>query len=66
MTTFKNIGVLILATVFLWLLVCGLHGCYCDFVRDALHDDCNMCETYRYAHADDAAFQIREMRRNRK
>lgn len=41
------------------------HGSYCDFVADQMHGrDCYWCNVYRFVHMSDAAFEMREYRRN--
>lgn len=41
----------------------GIHGCYRDLIADSLHEDCFLCDGYRFMQADNAAFQVRESRR---
>lgn len=51
-----------LAIVFLFFA--ELHGKYRDAIAGKLHDDCIMCDIYRFTHSNDAAFAIREAKRN--
>lgn len=47
-----------------FLFFAGLHGKYRDAIADKLHDDCIMCDIYRFTHSNNAAFAIREAKRN--
>lgn len=47
-----------------WLIWCGIHGYWMDMVEGRMHDNCVKCDTYRYMHSNNAAFQIREINRN--
>jgi hypothetical protein len=51
-----------LITIFLSFT--GLHGRYRDMIAGNLHDDCIMCSVYRFMHANDPVFAIREAKRN--
>lgn len=48
-----------------FLFFAGLHGKYRDAIAGKLHDDCIMCDIYRFTHSNDAAFAIRETNRNK-
>ena len=48
-----------------FLFFAGLHGKYRDAIVGKLHDDCIMCDIYRFTHSNDAAFAIREAKRNK-
>lgn len=66
----KAIDKLLVAVILLVMLAiaflsfAGLHGKYRDAIAGKLHDDCIMCDIYRFTHSNDAAFAIREAKRN--
>lgn len=47
-----------------FLVYAGIHGKYRDTIAGRMHDDCIMCSIYRFMHANDPAFAIREAKRN--
>lgn len=67
MKTIEILLVAIFLTIMLaiaFLFFAGLHGKYRDAIVGKLHDDCIMCDVYRFTHSNDAAFAIREAKRN--
>lgn len=67
MKTINKLLVAVVLTVMLaiaFLFFAGLHGTYRDAIAGKLHDNCIMCDIYRFTHSNDAAFAIREANRN--
>ena len=47
-------------------LYVGIHGTWCDYINDKMHgEECYWCNVYRYANMDNAAFQTRELKREK-
>jgi hypothetical protein len=55
---------LAVASAIAFFFYAGLHGKYRDTIVNKLHDDCIMCDIYRFTHSNDAAFAIREAKRH--
>lgn len=56
-------AIILIMILIAYLGIAGLHGKYRDSVVGRLHDDCLMCDIYRFSHSSDAAFAIREAKR---
>ena len=46
------------------LIFAELHGKYRDAIAGGLHKDCFMCDIYRFTNSRNAAFAIRDAKRN--
>lgn len=55
---------LAVASAIAFLFYAEVHGKYRDTIAGSMHDDCLMCDIYRFTHSDDPAFAIREAKRN--
>ena len=56
--------ILAILSAIAFLFYAELHGKYRDTIAGRMHDDCIMCDVYRFMNSNDPAFAIREAKRN--